>query len=51
MPLQTVPRVIEADIAGAFDALDKEDKLPDVNYSSDDLLRKPSPLPLMVWRV
>ena len=33
------------DIAGAFDALDKEDKLPVVNCSSDDLLHMPSPLP------
>lgn len=33
------------DIAVAFDALDKEDKLPVVHCSSDDLLLMPSPLP------
>ena len=30
------------DVAGAFDALDKEDKLPVVNCSYDDLLHMPS---------
>ena len=33
------------DVAGAFDALDKEDKLPVVNCSSEDLWHMPSPLP------